>query len=160
MQFDYEIPSEEYAAAQVLYYRAHAKRRPVKRALGWVLLGLFLVLIAIFRWVADWGSICLLLTGVWFIYAGIASLFPTRYYRRTYPESGLAGKNYHAELNENGFSVSGDSCSWRVPWSETRLKGEDNRVFMFSGKSTIFIFGKKYLTDEQQREIRQFAAMP
>jgi hypothetical protein len=31
---------------------------------------------------------------------------------------------------------------------------------MFSGKSTIFIFGKKYLTDEQQREIRQFAAMP
>jgi hypothetical protein len=56
MQFDYEIPIEEYAAAQVLYYRAHAKRRPVKRALGWALLGLFLVLIAIFRWVADWGS--------------------------------------------------------------------------------------------------------
>jgi hypothetical protein len=33
-------------------------------------------------------------------------------------------------------------------------------LFMFSGKATILIFGKKYLTDEQQRETRQFAALP
>jgi hypothetical protein len=50
-------------------------------------------------------------------------------------------------------------CSWRVLWAEARLKGEDKCVFMFSGKGTIFIFGKKYLTDEQQKEIRRLAAL-
>jgi hypothetical protein len=158
MQFDYEIPVEEYVSAQVLYYRA--KGRIVKRALDWVLLGLFFLLIAVFQWVVNWGPILLLLTGAWFVYRGIASLFPTRHHRRFYAESGLAGKKYHAELDEHGFSVSGDSCSWQMPWNEAQHKGEDKRVFMFRGKGTIFIFGKQYLTDEQQREIRQFAALP
>lgn len=159
MQFHYEIPVDEYAAAQMLYYTVNRKSKLVKRALGWVLLGLFFFLIALFR-SAEWGPILLLLTGAWFIYGGIASLFPTRYYRRAYPNSGLAGKNYHAELDENGFSVTGDSCSWRVLWSEARRKGEDKRVFMFAAKDRIFIFGKKYLTDEQQKDIRRFAALP
>jgi hypothetical protein len=160
MQFDYEISANEYVAAQMLYYRAYAKGRILKRALGWTLLGLFFVLIAVSQWVVDWGPILLLLTGTWFIYGGIGSLFPTRYYRRAYPESGLAGKKYHAELDEHGFSVTGDSCSWRVLWTEVPLKGENKHVFMFSAKSTIFIFGKQYLTDELQKDIRQFAAMP
>jgi hypothetical protein len=159
MQFDYEIPVEEYAAAQVLYYKACAKGQVVKRAFGWVLLGSFFVLIAASRWAADWAPILLLLTGVWFVYGGIAALFPTPHYRRHYPQSGLAGKKYHAELDENGFSVSGDACGWRVLWTEALLKGEDKRVFMFSGKGTIFIFGKQYLTDEQQKGIRQFAVV-
>jgi hypothetical protein len=160
MQFDYEIPVDEYAAAQMLYYRAYGKGKLFKRALGRVLLGLFFVLIAVSRWVVDWGPILLLLTGTWFICGGIASLFPTRYFRRAHPESGLAAKKYHAELDENGFSVTGDSCSWRVLWTEVLLKGENKCVFMFNAKATIFIFGKQYLTDEQQKEIRQFAAMP
>jgi len=85
--------------------------------------------------------------------------FPMRYFRRSYPQSEFSGKTYHAELDEEGFSVSGDSCSWRVRWTEVRLKGENQRVFMFSAKSTIFIFGKKYLADEQQKDIRRFAAL-
>jgi hypothetical protein len=160
MQFDYEIPVEEYVSAQVLYYRAYAKGRIVRRALVWVLLGLFSVLIAVFQWVVAWERIVLLLAGAWWVYGGIASLYPTRYYRRSYPESGLVGKKYHADLDNHGFSVRGDSCSWQVPWTEVQHKGEDDRVFMFSGKATIFMFGKEYLTDEQQREIRQFAALP
>jgi hypothetical protein len=158
MQFDYEVPVEEYAAAQVLCYKASAKGQLVKQALGWVLLGLFFVLSA-FYWAVAWAPIVLvmMLTGAWFIYWGIRSLFPARHYRRHYPHSGLAGKTYHAELDENGFAVSGDDCSWRVPWAEAQLKGEDNRVFAFSGKNTIFIFGKQYLTDEQQKEIRRLA---
>jgi hypothetical protein len=86
-------------------------------------------------------------------------VFPTRHFRKYYLESGLAGKNYHAELDENGFSVNGDGCRWQAPWTESRFRGEDKRVFMFSGKGTIFIFGKKYLTYEQQNEIRQLAAL-
>jgi len=41
MQFEYEIPVDEYAAAQVLYYKAYAKGKSVKRTLRWVLLDLF-----------------------------------------------------------------------------------------------------------------------
>jgi len=154
MQFEYEIPVDEYAAAQVLYYKAYAKGKSVKRALGWILLGLFFVFIALFRQFVDWPPVLLFLTGAWFIYGGIVGLFPNYHYRRAYPTSGLAGKNYHVELDENGFSVSGDSCNWRVLWTEVQLKGEDKSVFMFSAKGTIFIFGKKYLTAEQQERIR------
>jgi len=103
MQFDYEIPIEEYAAAQVLYYKACAKGQVLKPALGWVVLGMFFVLIAAFRRAADWPPILLLLTGAWFIYGGIRMLFPTRHYRRHYPQSGLAGKKYHAELTKLDF---------------------------------------------------------
>jgi len=159
MHFDYEIPIEEFAAAQVLYCKANAKAQFVKWPLGWGLLGLFFVLTAILRWETDWGPILLLLTGAWFVYGAIAMLFPMRHYCRYNADSGLAGKKYRAELDERGFSVNGDGCSWRVSWSEARLRGEDQRVFMFSGKGTIFIFGKKYLTDEQKREVRQFATM-
>jgi hypothetical protein len=51
----------------------------------------------------------------------------------------LAGKAYHAELDESGFSVIGDVCSWRVLWTEARLKGEDKRVFMFGVSEVLII---------------------
>ncbi len=158
MQFEYEIPVEEYAAAQMLYYKALSKGQLVKRVFTYMVLGLFYVLIAIARWKPDWPPVLLLFTGVLFIYGGIATLFPAaRHYSRYYAQSDLAGKKYCAEMNESGFSVSGDGCSWRVLWTEALHKGEDNRVFIFCAKGTIFIFGKKYLTDEQQRTLRRFA---
>jgi hypothetical protein len=159
MQFDYEIPVDEYAAAQVLYYKGSIKGGALKRAVGWGLLGSFFVLVAVSRWAVDLPPILLLLTGAWFIYSGIVSVFPTRHYRRYYPQSGLAGKKYHAELDENGFLVVGDACTSRVLWTEVLLDGENKHVFMFCAKGTIFIFGKKYLTDEQQKAIRSFAVL-
>ncbi len=101
----------------------------------------------------------LLPLAAYFFYFGIYNLFPTHYCRRYYAKSGLAGTSYRAELDENGFSVSGDGCSWRVLWPDVRLKGEDSRVFMFTAKGTVFMFGKKYLSAEQQKAIRQFATM-
>jgi hypothetical protein len=158
MQFEYEIPIEEYAAAQVLYYKAWSKGQAIKRAFAYIVVGFFYVLIATFRWAPDWPPVLVLLTGLLFIYAGIAALFPARHYRRYYSQSDLAGKKYCAEVDENGFLVNGDNCCWRVLWTETLLKGEDTRVFMFCAKGTIFIFGKKYLSEEQQQAVRQFAA--
>ena len=156
MQFDYEVPIEEYAAGQVLYYKARFKAVFVQRAILWISLGIFFVLLVGFRFGADWLRILLLMIAACFFYIGGSHLFPTRYCRRCYPKSGLAGKVYHAELAENGFSVTGDGCSWRVLWPEVRFKGEDHCVFMFTAKGTIFTFGKKYVTDDQQKAIRQF----
>ena len=158
MQFEYEIPVEEYAAAQVLYYKALSKGTVVKRAFVYIVLGLFYAFIAIAKWAPDWPPVLVLFTGVLFIYSGIATLFPARHYRRYYSQSDLAGKKYSAEIDESGFSVSGDGCSWRVRWTDALHKGEDKRVFMFCAKGTMFIFGKKFLTDEQQQTLRQFEA--
>jgi hypothetical protein len=124
-----------------------------------VSLGFFFVLVGVSRWAVDLPPILLLLTGAWFIYSGIVSIFPTRHYWRYYPQSGLSGKKYHAELDESGFLVVGDACTSRVLWTEVLLDGEDKHVFIFCAKGTIFIFGKKYLTDEQQKTIRRFATL-
>jgi hypothetical protein len=156
MQFDYEIPAYEYGSAQVMYYHG-SHRRLIKKAIGWGLAGLLFVLTALFRF-ADFGPFLLLLTGLWFIYIAIVYLFPMRQIRRYYSKTGLAGKTYHAEADESGFSVTGNSCSWRALWTETSVKRENKRVFLFVAKETLFIFGKQYLTEEQQNELRRLAA--
>lgn len=66
---------------------------------------------------------------------------------------------YRADVNEEGFGVTGDLCSWRVRWSDVQLKAENEHVFMLYAKGTIFMFGKKYLTDEQQHEMRGLASL-
>lgn len=160
MQFDYEITADEFAAAQVLHHTVYDKSRLVKHSLFWLFLGLFFEFIAVARWTLDWAPILVVLTGAWFIGTGVSRLFPMRYFRRMYPESSFSNNVYHAELNEDGFSVSGDGCTWRVLWTEVSLKGENKRVFIFYAKGILFIFGKKYVADEQQKEMRRFAAMP
>jgi hypothetical protein len=155
MQFNYEIPADEFIAAQIAFHTAKDKHRLIKRALGYMLLGVVFGLSAIFRY-PDLGPLLLLLSAAYFICVGIGNLFPQRLFRNAYQQSAVEGNRYQAELDESGFLVSGDSCSWRVAWNEVHLKGENKRVFIFYAKATIFIFGKKYLTDEQQREIRRF----
>jgi hypothetical protein len=155
MQFNYEIPADEFVAAQIALHTAKNKHRLIKRAIGYTLLGVAFGLVALFRY-PDLGPLLLMLVAANYICVGITNLFPQRYFRKAYSQSGLEGKSYQAELDESGFLVSGDSCSWRVAWNEVHLKGENKRVFIFYAKATIFIFGKKYLTDEQQREIRRF----
>jgi hypothetical protein len=159
MQFSYEISVDEYSAAQTLYYKACTKRQPFTAGLGWTFVGLLFLSIAVFGWVADWAHFLLLLTGGWFTYGGIAGLHVKRHYHKFYRAAGLAGKKYQVELDGDGFFVNGDGCNWRVQWPEVLFKGEDNRVFMFSAKGTLFIFGKKYVTGEQQEVIRQYAAL-
>ncbi|HKD80920.1 MAG TPA: YcxB family protein [Candidatus Angelobacter sp.] len=155
MQFNYEIPADEFVAGQIVLHTAKDKRRLVKRALGYTLLGVLLGLVAFFRY-PDLGPLLLMMVAAYCVYAGITNLFPQRYFRKGYSRSGLAGKNYHAELDDNGFLVSGDSSNWRVAWTEVSIKGENKRVFMFYAKGDLFIFGKKYLTEEQQKDMRCF----
>jgi hypothetical protein len=155
MQFNYEIPADEFVAAQIAVHTARNKHRLIKRALGYTILGVVVGLVALFRY-PDLGPVLLLLVAANYICVGITNMFPHRYFRKGYPQSELEGKSYQAELDESGFLVSGDSCSWRVAWREVRSKAENKRVFIFCAKGDIFIFGKKYLTEEQQKYIRCF----
>lgn len=98
--------------------------------------------------------------GVWWIYAGIASLFLARHFRRAYQGAEVAGKRFTADVNEDGFEVKGEFCTWRVQWAGVRRKGEDTQVFMFYSQGTVFMFGKKYLSIEQQQELRRLSGIP
>ena len=66
---------------------------------------------------------------------------------------------FKADVDENGFEVKGDLCEWRVKWLGVKLKGEDERVFIFTSGGTIFTFGKKYLNSEQQQELRKLSGI-
>lgn len=159
MRFEYEIPEDEYVAAQALYYRlAMGSRRRVGGATS-VLAGVFFVVVAWNEQRVDWAPILLAALGVWWGYVGMVNLLPGWYLRRGYRRAGVEGKRYQADVNEEGFEVRGDVRNWRVRWAGVSAKGENKLVFMCYAANTVFTFGKKYLTEEQQTEFRRLAGL-
>ena len=160
MQFEYEVPVDEYVASLVLYFKLSARRKRIEYGVRWILQGAFFIFIALSAKLLSWAPVLLFATGAWWIYIGMANLVPMWHIRRGYQESDVAGQKYQADVNEEGFEVVGDLCSWRIRWAGVSLKGENERVFMLYSVGIIFMFGKKYLTDEQQHEFRRLAALP
>jgi hypothetical protein len=160
MQFEYEITADDFVAGQMLYHRLGSGKKYIVNAFSWTIFGAFFVLVAVSDRLADRSPILLGVTGIWLIYAGLRGLFPRRYLRRGYAAQSLAGEKYRADVNEEGFEVVGALRSWRVRWNGVARKGEDASVFIIFASNTIFIFGKKYLTLEQQDQLRVLAALP
>lgn len=160
MNFEYKITVDEYAAAQSLYHRMNGGRKRVHNAIVWILAGAFLAIVAWNQRPPDWAQFLLAAIGARVIYAGIMGLLlPPRYFRRHYAASELIDKTFKAEVTWDGFEVAGDMCSWRVQWQGIRLRGEDKRVFMFCSFGTIFMFGKQYMTNEQQENLRSLSGL-
>ena len=159
MQFDYKISVDEYISSQILYHRLRTGSKRKQRAIGWILAGLFFIIIAWNERVLNWAPVLLAIIGGWWIYAGIRSFFPRPYFRRFYCDAGLDGKKFHADVSEEGFKVIGEFCDWFIRWAGVTLKGEDKHVFMLYSEGTIFMFGKKHLTEEQQSELRKLAGL-
>lgn len=161
MEFEYEISAEDYAAASILYYRLSRKRAANG---GWFLAGTFLLVIGLIERERGLSPILLGAIGVWWIWAGVARVFPgdslRRHYRKYYQHLKLEGKKYRASLNEDGFQVVGDHSSWNNRWTDVSPKGEDNRIFMLFAHGVLFIFAKRYLPDEQQQALRRLAGLP
>ena len=160
MHFEYEITVDDYVASQVLYYKLKLGRKWTKRTITWFLLGFVLFAFAWTERSSSCDPILLAIIGVSCIYCGVRSLFPARYLRRAYHTANLAGKKYNADVNEDGFEVAADFCTWRIRWPGVKLKGEDQQVFILYSGSTLFMFGKNYLDGEQQQELRRLAGLP
>ena len=62
-------------------------------------------------------------------------------------------------MNGDGFELAEEFCNWRVQWSAVHLKGENERAFILCSYGTIFMFGKKYLTADQQEELRKLSGL-
>jgi len=159
MHFEYEIGADEYVAAQHLYLKLSRDQRRPQWTAFCLLGGLLLILVARTRVTFGWGEIVLMLMGIWLLYIGFLNLFPGRYYRRAYRSANLAGKKFVVDVTDEGFEVVGEYCTWRVQWPGVQLRGESERVFMICSAGTIFMFGKKYLTDPQQQELRKLSGV-
>jgi|SRR5579864_1376654 len=159
MRFEYEIGVDEYVSGSLVFWELSDRRRRTARALWWTVAGGAAIVIA---WTGEpfLRSIVLTLFGALWIYeGGMRNLFPQSYLSRCYKMAELAGKRFTANTNQDGVEITSGSWSWRVPWRGVRLKAEDERVFMIYSFGTMFIFGKKYLTDEQQQELRKFLGL-
>jgi hypothetical protein len=159
MRFEYEITADEYAASQLLYYKLTGGRKRVERAVGWIVSGFALIFIAWSDRFQDSAQIILAAIGAWWIYAGVARFFPAWHFRRAYPKNDFAGKKFTFDANEDGFEVTADLYSWSVRWPGLRLKAENQQVFMLYSQGSIFMLGKKFLTDEQQQELRTLSGL-
>jgi len=95
MTFEYEITTDEYAAAQTLYHRLSGGRKRIQNAVLWILVGAFFIVVAWNQRPMDWAQFLLSMMGAWWIYAGIANLtLPARHFRRSYLASELTGKKF------------------------------------------------------------------
>jgi hypothetical protein len=159
MDFEYEITAEEFVASQLLYYKLSGGRKRVERAVGWIVCGLALIIVAWNERFLGPAQIILAFIGAWWIYSGATSFFPSGFFRRAYPKSDFAGKRFTVDANQDGFEVTGDLYSWRVRWPGVRLKAENEHVFMLYSQGTIFMFGKKFLSSEQQEELRRLSGL-
>lgn len=161
MRFDYSITAADYVAAQKLYYKLALGRKRVEIGITWTLVSVFTGVVAATHSPFDWGTVLLGMVSAWCMYAGLSTVFPTAYIRRQYRKAFLDGKTFHADLDQQGFQVSEDDCTWRIPWSGVSVKGENAQVFILYSDAahTIFIFGKTYITSEQQAELRTLASL-
>jgi hypothetical protein len=126
MQFEYEISADEFASGQILYQRLSSGTKRQIRGIGSAILGVCLIDLVLIERNIDLVAVLLGMIGIWWVYAGIAYLFPNwrlkRYFRRAYATQGLAGEKYHADVNGEGFEVVSKLRSWRVQWAGVSFK--------------------------------------
>lgn len=138
VQFEYELPANEYVAAQLLYYKSLGRRRRIGRPARWIVAGAVCIVSGVrsappasSEGSANFSFFLLTAIGVWWMWAGIGMLFPAKRFRRAYDSSALAGKLYRAEVGEGGLQVAGEFCEWSVKWPGVQFKREDERVLYF-----------------------------
>ncbi len=155
MNFEYEITIDEYVSAHLLREKLSGRRARIARAACFMVLGLLSIIAAWNGRNFKWMAISLLATSAFWIYAVFVTLHPASHFRRVYRRSGVIGKRFTADVNEDGFDVEGDLRPWHVEWPGAYPKGENESVFAFYSAGTVFVFGKKYLNGEQQLELRR-----
>jgi hypothetical protein len=160
MQFEYEITANDYLDATLLYWKLKFGHKQVRRAAFWILVGVFFILVGS-RTDCDLAAgVLLAALGAWWIVCGLRIIFPQSYIYRAYRKADLAGRKFKADINEEGFAVTGEYEAWRIQWPGVRIKGENEHLFVFyPGGGTLFIFGKMYLSSEQQSELRRMSGL-
>jgi hypothetical protein len=161
MQFQYQISQSDYVGSMRLLWKLQRGRRIVSSAVGFIVVGAGFIFIAVDKQrVADIAPLILVLGGAWYICAGLRSLFPGWYLRDAFNSSELSGKQYLAEVDEQGVGFTGDMQRWWSSWASVRYRGEAREAFTLATSKEVYIFPKRFLNAEQQSELRTLARMP
>lgn len=156
LKFTYEITEDDYVACQLLHYEAkYGKKRNTQNALAWILLGIFLIVVAYNAQEVSWPTVLLAMSGAYWTFSGVNAMFLVRHFRRFYPGTKLQGKKFNAVIDEQGIEISSNVTYTKSKWSDVTVRSEGKDAFMLYSQesATLWMFGKKYLNDEQQREM-------
>jgi hypothetical protein len=159
MRLECEIAADEFVSSQILYQKLSGGRKRIERMVYSFLASLIFFGTAWTERSKDLSPFLFAIVGAWLIYSGAQTLFPSRFLRSAYWKSEVVGKRFHAEINEEDFEVTGDLCSWRIRWPGVIVKGESELVFMLCSNRTIFMFGKKHLSSDQQQQLRKLSGL-
>ncbi len=163
MEFEYEVSADDYADASILYYRLNRRRLGANTG-SFFIFGGFLLMVGLIEWEKGLSPLLLVVLGGFTIWFGVVNAFPRlssrKKLRKNFREFGIDGKKYQANVNEEGLNIAGDSATWSRSWADISLKGEAKQLFMFYSRGTLFIFAKRYLTDEQQGTLRGLSGLP
>ena len=159
MRFEYEITADDYVRAQVLYHKHRVGWKRFRTAGARVVFAVVLFLIAFKERAFGWGSMFLVYCGLLYIYSGILSVFPARHFRRYYRRTELAGKRFEATVDEGGIEAKEEFFCMTTKWAGVKLKAESDLMFIYSASDRIFMFGKQYLSSEQQQDLRKLSGL-
>jgi hypothetical protein len=162
MEFEYEVSADDYVDATILYYKLNRRGLGAGNGKLFILGGLLLTVGLIER-ARGISPLILVVIAAFTIWIGIVGVFPglssRRNYRKHYQEWGIKGRKYRADVNEGGLNITGDEATWSRPWADISSKGENKQLFVFYSRGTLFIFAKRYLTDEQQQALRNLIGL-
>jgi hypothetical protein len=162
MEFEYEVSAADYYDASIFYYRLN-RRRLAAGSGSLFIFGGFLIVVGLIEKEKGLSPLLLIALGAILIWFGVVGFFPRlsprKRFRKCFKELGIEGKKYRAAVDTEGINIVGDDTTWSRRWSDISSKGEDDKLFLFCSKFTMFIFAKRYLTEEQQQELRSFISL-
>jgi hypothetical protein len=128
----------------------------LRRSAPYLLFALFALYLVYAYGPEGWQSAAISIAALAIIYTSIKSMFLESYLRKQFAGTGLAGKRYRAKVDEVGIEVVGDEAEWRMKWSYIKARREGKISFCFDGQTVMFIYGKRFLTEAQQENLRSF----
>ena len=156
VEFSYEITKQDYAAANLLFSRLSGHR---EKAMWSLFFGVLLTALPFFQ---DSPKVLFALgslIGLWFLFRGIRGIFPNIGLGRYYQVQQLENEPYKAVVTQDGINVEGSLQGWKVKWPALTLRGENDKLFLLYCYPTVFIFGKRFLSNDQQGELRKLAGL-
>jgi hypothetical protein len=161
-QITYQINPDDYAEASKLL-RRHVKASPLAR---W---GTPVVLIAVgllpFINRRPDGSFDGLLVGLalfaaMLLFCSVVWRLPA-WSRKFYKRIGVAGETYTAHFSAEDVLIESTNEQWRIKWAGFSVREESENVVMLYKRPLMYIFAKRFFTEEQLNSLREFlSALP
>ncbi len=159
-QITYEITLDDYAEAMKLL-RRHVKSSVMARW-GTPLIGLAVLLLPFINREPD-GRYDKFLLGLSFIgglllFCGVAQHLTRWNSRIFYKRIGVAGETYTARFSPEDILIESTNEQLRIKWAAFTVREESEKVLMLYKVPLMYIFAKRYYSEEQLNSLREFLA--